>query len=161
MSSKAVVFAYHDIGCAGIEALLNTGYRNRCCVYPCRRPQENNFDGSVAQPCARNGIPVHAPEDANHPLWIERIAKLNPDYIFSFYYRNLLSEPLLATARKGAFNLHGSLLPKLPWPRAGQLGAGQRRNRNRRDPAPHGQACGCAARSSPSKKSPSSVATPA
>ncbi|MGH8374300.1 MAG: bifunctional UDP-4-amino-4-deoxy-L-arabinose formyltransferase/UDP-glucuronic acid oxidase ArnA, partial [Pseudomonas sp.] len=44
--------------------------------------------------------------------WIERIAKLDPDYIFSFYYRNLLSEPLLATARKGAFNLHGSLLPR-------------------------------------------------
>ena len=62
--------------------------------------------------CARHGIAVHAPEDANHPLWIERIAKLDPDYIFSFYYRNLLSEPLLATARKGAFNLHGSLLPR-------------------------------------------------
>ena len=59
-----------------------------------------------------NGIPVHAPEDANHPLWVERIAKLKPDYLFSFYYRNLLSEALLGTASKGAFNLHGSLLPK-------------------------------------------------
>ncbi len=26
MTSKAVVFAYHDIGCTGIEALLNAGY---------------------------------------------------------------------------------------------------------------------------------------
>lgn len=74
-------------------------------------PKENAFYGSVAQLCANKGIPVHAPEDANHPLWIERISKLNPDYLFSFYYRNLLSEPLLATASKGAFNLHGSLLP--------------------------------------------------
>jgi UDP-4-amino-4-deoxy-L-arabinose formyltransferase/UDP-glucuronic acid dehydrogenase (UDP-4-keto-hexauronic acid decarboxylating) len=57
------------------------------------------------------GHSVHAPEDANHPLWIERIASSTPTYLFSFYYRNLLSEPLLATARKGAFNLHGSLLP--------------------------------------------------
>ena len=112
MSSKAVVFAYHDIGCAGIEALLNTGYEIAAVFTHADDPKENNFYGSVAQLCARNGIPVHAPEDANHPLWIERIAKLNPDYIFSFYYRNLLSEPLLATARKGAFNLHGSLLPK-------------------------------------------------
>lgn len=112
MSSKAVVFAYHDIGCAGIEALLGAGYDIAVVFTHADDPKENNFYGSVAQLCARHGIPVHAPEDANHPLWIERIAKLNPEYIFSFYYRNLLSEPLLATARKGAFNLHGSLLPK-------------------------------------------------
>lgn len=112
MSSKAVVFAYHDIGCAGIEALLTAGYEIAAVFTHADDPKENNFYGSVAQLCARNGIPVHAPEDANHPLWIERIAKLNPDYLFSFYYRNLLSEPLLATASKGAFNLHGSLLPK-------------------------------------------------
>ncbi|MEB0105805.1 bifunctional UDP-4-amino-4-deoxy-L-arabinose formyltransferase/UDP-glucuronic acid oxidase ArnA [Pseudomonas sp. MH9.3] len=112
MSSKAVVFAYHDIGCAGIEALLATGYDIAAVFTHADDPKENNFYGSVAQLCARNGIPVHAPEDANHPLWVERIAKLNPDYIFSFYYRNLLSEALLATAKNGAFNLHGSLLPK-------------------------------------------------
>lgn len=112
MTSKAVVFAYHDIGCAGIEALLTAGYDIAAVFTHADDPKENNFYGSVAQLCARNGIPVHAPEDANHPLWIERIAKLNPDFIFSFYYRNLLSEALLATAKKGAFNLHGSLLPK-------------------------------------------------
>ncbi|MCF5073946.1 bifunctional UDP-4-amino-4-deoxy-L-arabinose formyltransferase/UDP-glucuronic acid oxidase ArnA [Pseudomonas syringae] len=112
MSSKAVVFAYHDIGCAGIEALLNTGYEIAAVFTHADDPKENNFYGSVAQLCARNGIPVHAPEDANHPLWVERIAKLKPDFIFSFYYRNLLSDELLATAGKGAFNLHGSLLPK-------------------------------------------------
>jgi len=112
MNSKAVVFAYHDIGCAVIEALLTAGYDIAAVFTHADDPKENNFYGSVAQLCARKGIPVHAPEDANHPLWIERIAKLNPDFIFSFYYRNLLSEPLLSTARKGAFNLHGSLLPK-------------------------------------------------
>ncbi|MBT2372820.1 bifunctional UDP-4-amino-4-deoxy-L-arabinose formyltransferase/UDP-glucuronic acid oxidase ArnA [Pseudomonas fluorescens] len=112
MNPKAVVFAYHDIGCAGIEALLDAGYDIAAVFTHADDPKENNFYGSVAQLCARNGIPVHAPEDANHPLWVERIAKLNPEYIFSFYYRNLLSEALLATASKGAFNLHGSLLPK-------------------------------------------------
>lgn len=112
MSSKAVVFAYHDIGCAGIEALLATGYQIAAVFTHADDPKENTFYGSVAQLCARHGIPVHAPEDANHPLWVERVAKLNPDFIFSFYYRNLLGEALLATARQGAFNLHGSLLPK-------------------------------------------------
>ncbi|MBH3421113.1 bifunctional UDP-4-amino-4-deoxy-L-arabinose formyltransferase/UDP-glucuronic acid oxidase ArnA [Pseudomonas gessardii] len=112
MSSKAVVFAYHDIGCAGIEALLNSGYEIAAVFTHADDPKENTFYGSVAQLCARRGIPVHAPEDANHPLWVERVAKLNPDFIFSFYYRNLLGEALLATARQGGFNLHGSLLPK-------------------------------------------------
>lgn len=112
MSSKAVVFAYHDIGCAGIEALLATGYQIAAVFTHADDPKENTFYGSVTQLCARHGIPVHAPEDANHPLWVERVAKLNPDFIFSFYYRNLLGEALLATARQGAFNLHGSLLPK-------------------------------------------------
>jgi len=111
MSKKAVVFAYHDIGCAGIDALLGAGFEIAAVFTHADDPKENAFYGSVAQLCANKGIPVHAPEDANHPLWIERIAKLNPDYIFSFYYRNLLSEPLLGTARQGAFNLHGSLLP--------------------------------------------------
>ncbi|WP_282357735.1 bifunctional UDP-4-amino-4-deoxy-L-arabinose formyltransferase/UDP-glucuronic acid oxidase ArnA [Pseudomonas sp. PS01303] len=111
MSAKTVVFAYHDIGCAGIQALLDSGYDIAAVFTHADDPKENAFYASVAQLCASKGIPVHAPEDVNHPLWIERIAKLNPEYIFSFYYRNLLSEQLLATAKKGAFNLHGSLLP--------------------------------------------------
>lgn len=112
MSAKTVVFAYHDIGCAGIEALLDSGYDIAAVFTHADDPKENAFYASVAQLCARKGIPVHAPEDVNHPLWVERISQLNPDYLFSFYYRNLLGEPLLATGRKGAFNLHGSLLPR-------------------------------------------------
>lgn len=112
MSAKTVVFAYHDIGCAGIQGLLDSGYEIAAVFTHADDPRENAFYASVAQLCASKGIPVHAPEDANHPLWIERIAKLKPDYIFSFYYRHLLSEPLLATAAQGAFNLHGSLLPR-------------------------------------------------
>jgi len=112
MSAKTVVFAYHDIGCAGIQALLDSGYDIAAVFTHADDPKENAFYASVAQLCASKGIPVHAPEDVNHPLWVERIAKLNPEYIFSFYYRNLLSEQLLATAKKGAFNLHGSLLPR-------------------------------------------------
>lgn len=111
MSAKTVVFAYHDIGCAGIQVLLDSGYDIAAVFTHADDPKENAFYASVAQLCASKGIPVHAPEDVNHPLWIERIAKLSPEYIFSFYYRNLLSEQLLATAKKGAFNLHGSLLP--------------------------------------------------
>ncbi|WP_312270279.1 bifunctional UDP-4-amino-4-deoxy-L-arabinose formyltransferase/UDP-glucuronic acid oxidase ArnA [Pseudomonas sp.] len=110
--TKTVVFAYHDIGCAGIEALIAAQYEIAAVFTHADDPNENRFFASVAQLCARHGIPVHAPEDVNHPLWIERIRQLEPEFIFSFYYRHLLSEDILAMARKGAYNLHGSLLPR-------------------------------------------------
>ncbi|MFS2127097.1 formyltransferase family protein, partial [Pseudomonas sp. Pseusp97] len=112
MTQQTIVFAYHDFGCAGIEALLAAGYQIDAVFTHADDPKENRFYGSVAQLCARLGIPVHAPEDVNHPLWVARIRELQPQYIFSFYYRHLLSEELLACAAKGAYNLHGSLLPR-------------------------------------------------
>jgi methionyl-tRNA formyltransferase len=55
---------------------------------------------------------VHAPENVNTPEWRERIAALGPDLILSVYYRSMIGGTLLALPRLGAFNLHGSLLPK-------------------------------------------------
>lgn len=111
MTLKAVVFAYHDIGCAGIQALLDAGYSIAAVFTHADDPTENSFYASVAQLCARHGISVHAPEDVNHPIWVERIARLDADIGFSFYYRHLLGEPVLAAFLRGAYNLHGSLLP--------------------------------------------------
>ena len=109
---KAVVFAYHDMGCAGIQALLDSGYDIAAIFTHPDNPGENHFFGSVARIAAEQGIPVWAPEDVNHPLWIERIRDIKPDVLFSFYYRNLLGDEILSLAPQGAFNLHGSLLPK-------------------------------------------------
>ena len=58
------------------------------------------------------GMAWIAPEDPNDPAIVRRIARLAPDFLFSFYYRQMLGPALLATARRGALNLHGSLLPK-------------------------------------------------
>ncbi len=109
---KTIVFAYHDMGCAGITALLNAGFEISAIFTHADATGENNFFGSVARLAAEQGIPVYAPEDVNHPLWVDRIKTIAPDYIFSFYYRNLLNDNILSSAPLGAFNLHGSLLPK-------------------------------------------------
>ncbi|WP_192456248.1 bifunctional UDP-4-amino-4-deoxy-L-arabinose formyltransferase/UDP-glucuronic acid oxidase ArnA [Musicola keenii] len=109
---KAVVFAYHDLGCVGLRALAAAGYTIEAVFTHADNPSENQFFGSVARTAAELGIPVFAPEDVNHPLWVERIAAMAPDMIFSFYYRNLLSDDILRCAPHGAFNLHGSLLPR-------------------------------------------------
>lgn len=109
---NTVVFAYHDIGCVGIRALVAAGYTIKAIFTHPDSPAENHFFGSVARTAAEFGIPVFAPDDVNHPLWVERVAAMSPDVIFSFYYRNLLSDDILQCAHQGAFNLHGSLLPR-------------------------------------------------
>ncbi|MBD2795060.1 bifunctional UDP-4-amino-4-deoxy-L-arabinose formyltransferase/UDP-glucuronic acid oxidase ArnA [Xenorhabdus sp. 18] len=109
---KAVIFAYHDIGCVGLNALVKAGFDVQAVFTHTDDPNENHFFSSVARLGADLGLSVFAPENVNHPLWVERIREMKPDVIFSFYYRNMLSQEILSLAEKGAFNLHGSLLPK-------------------------------------------------
>ncbi|WP_323644560.1 bifunctional UDP-4-amino-4-deoxy-L-arabinose formyltransferase/UDP-glucuronic acid oxidase ArnA [Pectobacterium versatile] len=109
---KAIVFAYHDIGCVGLEALKLAGYEIQAVFTHSDAPGENHFYASVAKAAAEMDVPVFAPEDINHPLWVNRIRELAPDVIFSFYYRTLLSDDILQLPAFGAFNLHGSLLPR-------------------------------------------------
>ena len=109
---KAIVLAYHDVGCEGLEALLRQGVQVPFVITHQDDPGENIWFRSVARLAASHGIPVHAPKDVNHPLWVERIRRAEPDFLFSFYYRKMLKPELLETAARGCFNLHGSLLPR-------------------------------------------------
>ena len=109
---RAVVFAYNNIGCEGIDALLKNGFESTEVFTHKDDPNENLWFRSVAQLAAEKGIPVYAPENPNHPLWVARIKKMKPDYLFSFYYREIIGREILAIPSKGALNLHGSLLPK-------------------------------------------------
>lgn len=108
---KALVLAYHNIGCAGINALLAADF-DICAVFThADDPAENLWFDSVAEVAASHGLPVYAPEDINHPIWQERIKAMAPDVIFSFYYRHMVGPDVLALAPAGCINLHGSLLP--------------------------------------------------
>jgi len=109
---KAVVLAYHNMGCTGLRALLRQGFDVVAVFTHTEDPNENIWFESVAELAAQHDIPVFAPEDINHPLWVARIAEMAPDILFSFYYRNLIKPPLLAIPSQGCLNLHGSLLPK-------------------------------------------------
>jgi UDP-4-amino-4-deoxy-L-arabinose formyltransferase / UDP-glucuronic acid dehydrogenase (UDP-4-keto-hexauronic acid decarboxylating) len=112
MPLKAVVLAYHNMGCIGLESLLKNGFEIAAVFTHKDDPKENQWFRSVAQLAAQHNIPVFAPDDLNHPLWVEKIKAMQPDMLFSFYYRNMIKEPLLEIPKQGCFNLHGSLLPK-------------------------------------------------
>ncbi|MDD5677851.1 MAG: bifunctional UDP-4-amino-4-deoxy-L-arabinose formyltransferase/UDP-glucuronic acid oxidase ArnA [Kiritimatiellae bacterium] len=109
---KAIVLAYHDIGCAGLDALLRNGFDVQAVFTHKDNPGEVVWFHSVAELAAARGIPVYAPEDINHPIWVEKIRALKPDIIFSFYYRQMVKAAILDIPPRGCINLHGSLLPK-------------------------------------------------
>lgn len=109
---KTVVFAYHNMGVIGIEKLRAHGFTIPLVFTHADNPDENVWFGSVSALCQRAGIEALTPESPNTPSCIARIRALAPDYIFSFYYRHMLSPAILDIPTHGAYNLHGSLLPK-------------------------------------------------
>ena len=109
---KAVVLAYHNIGCVGIEALLRNGFEILAVFTHRDDSRENIWFDSVAELSASRNVPVFAPDDINHPIWVQKIRALKPDIIFSFYYRNMVGPSILEIPQAGCLNLHGSLLPR-------------------------------------------------
>lgn len=110
--SRAVVFAYHNVGVRCLKVLLARGVQVDLVVTHQDNPAENIWFGSVAQVCEEHGIPYITPADPNTPEVEAQVAGLDADFLFSFYYRHMLKAPLLASARRGAYNMHGSLLPQ-------------------------------------------------
>ena len=108
----AVVFAYHDVGINCLKALLSAGIQVDLVVTHQDDPNENVWFGSVAKLCEDKKIPYITPNAKQLFDLIPRINQLSPDYLFSFYYRHMIPVELLACAKIGALNMHGSLLPK-------------------------------------------------
>ncbi len=109
---SAVVFAYHDVGVRCLSVMLAHGVKVDLVVTHRDDPAENVWFESVEKLARSYDLEVATPDDPNSPEFLERLADISPDFIFSFYYRFMLSPAVLATAMRGAFNMHGSLLPK-------------------------------------------------
>ena len=109
--ASAVVFAYHNVGVRCLQVLLAGGVDVKLVVTHEDNPAEEIWFASVRQLCVDNDIPVITPADPNTPEVEAQVAAANADFLFSFYYRNMLKAPLLQSVRRGAYNMHGSLLP--------------------------------------------------
>ena len=107
-----LVFGYHDVGYECLSALIERNEKIAAVFTHEDSSNEEIWFQSVAALAKRHNIPVFAPGSVNQADWIARIRAFKPDLIFSFYYRNMLSREILESARLGAFNMHGSLLPK-------------------------------------------------
>jgi len=109
--SRAVVFAYHDVGVRCLSALLAHGMDIGLVVTHQDDPNEAVWFDSVAALAELNALPVITPDDPNTPEVVERVRAVQPDFLFSFYYRYMLGAELLDSPTRGAYNMHGSLLP--------------------------------------------------
>jgi methionyl-tRNA formyltransferase len=110
--ARAVVFAYHDVGVRCLKTLLSGGVSVPLVVTVPDDPREKRWFASVADTAADYALEVVAPAEANTPELASRVSELQPDFLFSFYYRSMLGAPLLRAPRRGALNMHGSLLPR-------------------------------------------------
>ena len=109
---KIIVMGYHNIGYACLQKLIEMGADIAAVVTHADNPRENIWFRSVRDLAFEHCIPVYQPPDANSPAMVAAVRRIAPDVIFSFYFRQMLGRELLEIPRTGAFNLHGSLLPR-------------------------------------------------
>jgi len=112
VSKHAVVFAYHDVGVACLQALIDAGVQIDLVITHADDPNETIWFSSVQILCEQQGLPYRIVQKGELPSLIPLLKTIAPDYVFSFYYRFMLPTELLETVKIAALNMHGSLLPK-------------------------------------------------
>ena len=108
---RAVVFAYHNVGVRCLRVLRAHGAIVPLVITHVDDAAEVQWFERVADVADELGIRWIAPDDPNEPDVVATVRALAPDFLFSFYYRRLLRQPLLEIPTRGALNMHGSLLP--------------------------------------------------
>jgi methionyl-tRNA formyltransferase len=107
---------YHNIGYACLEVLIDLcrqwGDEIVAVVTHPDDPGEKIWFASVAKLAFAHYLPVYQPADPNDPAFVASMQRLEADFLFSCYYRHMLKPPVLDLPRRGALNLHGSLLPR-------------------------------------------------
>ena len=112
MAPRILFFGYSEVGYDCLSLLLERGDNVVALVTHEDNPHEKIWFKTPAIAARERAIPVFTPESVNTPEWRERLAALQPDLIISVYYRHMIGTKILGLPRLGAWNMHGSLLPK-------------------------------------------------
>ena len=108
---RAVVFADGDLGCEGLAALVRSHFKVEA-VFALRNASSRlGGPPSLEDIAAANEIPIFAPDDINHPLWVEKIKTMAPEMLFAFSFPEEIGQALRSTSGNRGFRLHASLLP--------------------------------------------------
>ena len=109
---RILFFGYSEVGHDCLALLLDRGDNVVALVTHEDNPHEKIWFKTPAVAARERHLPVFTPDSVNTPEWRERIAALAPDLILSVYYRHMIGTKILALPPLGAWNMHGSLLPK-------------------------------------------------
>ncbi len=110
--TRAVVFAYSEVGVRCVRELLAQDMQIPLLFTHADDAGENRWFGSVHELAEAHRLRVETPDDPNTLEWIAEGRRARPDFVFSFYYRHMLNSAWLDMPKRGALNMHGSLLPK-------------------------------------------------
>jgi len=109
---RILFFGYSEVGYTCLDLLIGRGDNVIGLITHEDHPDEKIWFKTPAIAAREHGIPVHTPAAVNTPEWLAKIAAMQPDLILSVYYRHMIGPAILAIPDLGAYNLHGSLLPK-------------------------------------------------
>jgi methionyl-tRNA formyltransferase len=112
MAPRILFFGYSEVGDDCLTLLLERGENVIALITHQDNPHEKIWFKTPASIAREKGIPVFTPISVNAPEWREKIAAFEPELILSAYYRQMIHSEILALPRLGAWNIHGSLLPK-------------------------------------------------
>jgi methionyl-tRNA formyltransferase len=102
-----------DFAVPSLEALVDAGFRPVAVVTVPDRPSGRGLAttaSAVKQATGRHDLPVLQPESLRDPEFQSELAALEPDVMVVVAFR-ILPPEVYGLAKRGAFNLHASLLP--------------------------------------------------
>ena len=112
---KVVIFGCQQIAVDFISFLLNNNIKISLIVtYELPLDKTYGYE-SVIDKFSDIDVEVLNPTSVNLNV-INKVKSINPDIIFSIYYRKILPKSLLKIPRLGCINIHPSLLPKYRGP---------------------------------------------
>ncbi|MFQ5767471.1 MAG: methionyl-tRNA formyltransferase [Acidobacteriota bacterium] len=97
-----------------LRALVQAGYTVSAVITQPTRPAGRGRryrPSPVLVEAQQLGLPVRLPPDINAPAEVAALRSLSPEVLVVAAYGQILRPPLLTLSRRGAVNLHASLLP--------------------------------------------------
>ncbi len=111
---RLVMLGTGDFALPTFQRLADTGHSIAALITQPDRPQGRKREiipSAIKTAALAHEVPVYQPENINAPEGVELVRSLRPDLLVTAAYGQILSAEVLATARLGGTNLHGSILP--------------------------------------------------
>ena len=108
---KVVIFGCQQIAVDFVNFLIKQRNVEISLVITYELPLDQTYGyASLSEACLKNHIPCIKPNRVTNIL-VDKIEEINPDIIFSVYYRKILPEKILHIPKNGCYNIHPSILP--------------------------------------------------